>query len=268
MSAAGRAHADGSQPIIQYRDVHKAFDAPVLAGVEFSVMTGEMFAIFGPSGTGKSVLLKTTIGLIVPDRGDVLVEGESVYHGRRGALEAIRRKVGYVFQNAALFDSLNVLDNVAMGLPEDVLAGLDRPETTRRAWEALELVNLDPRQVLPKLPAELSGGMRKRVGIARAIIGRPRILLWDEPTTGLDPVNTAAVERLIERLSDELDVTSVVVTHDIEGGLAMCDRVAMLEGGRVRFCGTPEAFRASTDRVVQAFIDRAAAEAALDMAEA
>ncbi len=255
-------------PTIEYRDVYKAFDAPVLSGVDLTVDAGEMFAIFGPSGTGKSVLLKTTIGLIIPDRGDVIVQGESVYHGERGALDRIRGHVGYVFQNAALFDSLNVLENVAMGLSEEEQRGLSRLEVVRRTWESLELVNLDPRAVLAKLPAELSGGMRKRVGIARAIVGRPHILLWDEPTTGLDPVNTAAVERLIERLSDDLDVTSVVVTHDIEGGLAMCDRVAMLEGGRVRFCGTPEAFRASPDPVVQAFVDRAAAEAALDAAEA
>ena len=127
-------------------------------------------------------------------------------------------------------------------------------------------MNLDPAAVFGKLPAELSGGMKKRVGIARAIVGRPRILLWDEPTTGLDPINTAAVERLIVRLSRDLETTSLVVTHDIEGGLAMSDRVAMLEGGRVRFLGTPDEFRASPDPVVRAFVDRAAAEAALDLA--
>jgi phospholipid/cholesterol/gamma-HCH transport system ATP-binding protein len=137
-------------------------------------------------------------------------------------------------------------------------------EISRRVWEAIEIVNLEPRQVLSKLPSELSGGMKKRVGIARAIVGRPEILLWDEPTTGLDPVNTVAVERLIKRLADELEVTSLLVTHDIEGGLAMCDRVAMLDSGVLRFCGTPEQFVASSDPVVQAFVDRSAAEAALD----
>jgi phospholipid/cholesterol/gamma-HCH transport system ATP-binding protein len=126
-------------------------------------------------------------------------------------------------------------------------------------------VNLEPREVLAKIPSELSGGMKKRVGIARAIVGRPKILLWDEPTTGLDPINTAAIERLIQRLSDELEVTSLLVTHDVEGGLEMCDRVAMLEGGTLRFCGTPEEFRSCSDPVVRAFVDRAAAEAALDM---
>ncbi len=253
--------------MIEYRHVYKAFDQPVLAGVDLRVETGEMFALFGPSGTGKSVLLKTTIDLITPDAGDVCVDGESVYHGPPGALERARRQVGYVFQNAALFDSMNVFENVAMGIPEAVLEREDRLTTARKVWSALELVNLEPRQILEKIPAELSGGMKKRVGIARAIVGRPRILLWDEPTTGLDPVNTAAVERLIARLSRELETTSLVVTHDIEGGLEMCDRVAMLEGGRLRFCGTPEAFRASDDPMVQAFVDRAAAERALDMAE-
>lgn len=251
--------------MIHYRNVHKAFDLPVLSGVDLQVETGEMFALFGPSGTGKSVLLKTTIGLVTPDRGDVEVDGVSVYHGGKGALRKVRHSVGYVFQNAALFDSFNVFDNVAMGIPEDELSGLPRLEVARRVGRALELVNLEPREVMSKLPAELSGGMKKRVGIARAIVGRPDILLWDEPTTGLDPINTAAVERLITRLSGELEVTSLLVTHDIEGGLDICDRVAMLDGGRLRFCGTPDEFRASTDHVVRAFVDRAAAEAALDM---
>jgi phospholipid/cholesterol/gamma-HCH transport system ATP-binding protein len=252
--------------VIEFKDIHKAFDAPVLSGVSLKVGTAEMFGLFGPSGTGKSVLLKTTIGLIQPDRGDVLVGGLSAYHGEKENLSRIRRKVGYVFQNAALFDSLNVYENVEMGLPEDVLAGLARTEISRRIWDALELVNLVPREVLTKLPSELSGGMRKRVGIARAIVGRPEILLWDEPTTGLDPVNTAAVEMLIARLSGELQTTSMIVTHDIEGGLEMCDRVAMLDQGILRFCGTPEAFRTSEDPMVRAFIDRAAAEAALNLA--
>ena len=251
---------------IEYRDIYKAFDVPVLSGITLSVGEGEMFALFGPSGAGKSVLLKTTIGLLDPDRGDVRVAGRSVYFGGQGDLSEIRQRVGYVFQSSALFDSLNVLDNVLMGIPEEELGSLDRLKSARRAWEALELVNLDPTAVLAKLPAELSGGMKKRVGIARAIVGRPSILLWDEPTTGLDPINTVAVERLIVRLSKELETTSLLVTHDVEGGLALCDRVAMLEGGRMRFCGTPEAFRDSTDSVVQAFVDRAAAEAALDLA--
>ena len=258
---------NGSEPVIEYLNVFKAFDAPVLSGVSLSVQKGEMFALFGPSGTGKSVLLKTTMALITPDQGDVRVAGDSVYFGDRRSLEQIREKVGYVFQYAALFDSLTVFENIEMGIAEKTLRGMSRAEVQRRAWESLELVNLEPSQVVGKLPAELSGGMKKRVGIARAIAGRPEILLWDEPTTGLDPVNTAAIERLITRLSDELHTTSLLVTHDVEGGLDMCDRVAMLEGGRLRFCGTPEAFRVSDDPVVKAFGDRAAATAALDVLE-
>jgi phospholipid/cholesterol/gamma-HCH transport system ATP-binding protein len=251
--------------MIRYRNIHKAFDAlPVLRGVSLNVEPGEMFAIFGPSGTGKSVLLKTTLALVRPDRGDVEVDGISVYHGPRGTLDKIRRRVGYVFQNAALFDSLNVYENVTQGIPEPELRGAPASETARRVWAAVETVNLDPNEVLSKIPSELSGGMRKRVGIARAIVGRPKVLLWDEPTTGLDPVNTAAVERLITRLSNELEVTSLLVTHDIEGGLDICDRVAMLDGGLVRFCGTPAEFRACPDPRVRAFVDRAAAEAELD----
>ncbi len=252
--------------MIHYRGVYKAFDIPVLTGVDLQVEAGEMFALFGPSGTGKSVLLKTTLSLIVPDRGDVEVDGMSVYFGPVSNIEKIRRKIGYVFQHAALFDSLNVFENVAMGLPEDELARTPRKEVARRVWDALEIVNLEPREILSKLPSELSGGMKKRVGIARAIVGRPQILLWDEPTTGLDPINTAAVERLIKRLSGDLEVTSLLVTHDVEGGLQICDRVAMLHSGTLRFCGTPEEFRNSPDNVVRAFVDRAAAAAALDMA--
>lgn len=252
--------------MITYRSIHKAFDVPVLKGVDMTIETGEMFALFGPSGTGKSVLLKTTLALVVPDRGDVEVDGLSVYYGPPGTIEKVRRKIGYVFQHAALFDSLNVFDNVAMGMPEEELAKMSRAEVTRRVWDALDIVNLEPKEILAKIPSELSGGMKKRVGIARAIVGRPEILLWDEPTTGLDPINTAAVERLIKRLSKELEVTSLVVTHDVEGGLLMCDRVAMLDSGTLRFCGTPDEFRNSPDPVVRAFVDRAAAEAALDLA--
>lgn len=255
------------EAVIRFRNTHKAFGRPVLSGVDLDVRDGEMFALFGPSGTGKSVLLKTTIGLVVPDRGDVEVAGRSVYFGGAGSLAWVRRLVGYVFQNAALFDSMDVYRNVEMGLPAVRLRRMSRDEAARSVWEALDLVNLDPAAVMRLLPAELSGGMKKRVGIARAIVGRPRILLWDEPTTGLDPVNTVAVERLIQRLSGELRVTSMIVSHDVEGALWMCDRVAMLEGGRIRFCGGPDDFRTADDPVVRAFVDRAAAEAALGAGE-
>jgi len=245
--------------VIEYRRVYKAFDAPVLAGVSLTVHDGERLAIVGPSGTGKSVLLKTTIGLIVPDRGDVVIDGESVFSGQPGALLRIRQKAGYVFQNAALFDSLNTYENVSLGIQEQEAKRLGRREVARRVWHALEDVNLDPTAVLPKLPSELSGGMRKRVGLARAIVGRPQILLYDEPVTGLDPVNAAAVDRLIVDIAEKTKVTSIIVTHDIEGALSICDRIGLLEGGKLRFIGTPSEFRRSDQPLVRAFADRQAA---------
>lgn len=241
---------------VEFIDVHKAFDAPVLAGVDLSVARGETLAVVGHSGTGKSVLLKTTIGLITPDRGDVRIDGESVFDSSRGTLLEIRRKVGYVFQNAALFDSMNVFENVGQGLSERELAELGQAEVLRRVVEALRHVNMDPNAVLGKLPSELSGGMRKRVGIARAIVGEPEILLYDEPVTGLDPVNATVVHRLIAQLQQDLGVTSLLVTHDIEGSLPISDRVALLDRGRIRFVGTPDEFRASDDTLVRAFLER------------
>jgi phospholipid/cholesterol/gamma-HCH transport system ATP-binding protein len=242
--------------LIEYRDVYKAFDAPVLTGVSLTVAEGDTLALVGPSGTGKSVLLKTTIGLIVPDRGDVLVEGVSVVSASEKELREIRRKAGYVFQYAALFDSLNVFENVSLGIQEEIAKELGRREVLRRVCHALEDVNLDPQAVLHKLPAELSGGMRKRVGLARSIVGRAEILLYDEPVTGLDPVNAAAVSRLITQIAERTGVTSIVVTHDIEGVLSVCDRIALLDSGKLRFVGTPEEFQRSDDPVVKAFADR------------
>jgi phospholipid/cholesterol/gamma-HCH transport system ATP-binding protein len=250
--------------VIEYIDVHKAFDVPVLSGVELTVATGETLSIVGPSGTGKSVLLKTTNGLLPPDRGDVRIDGVSVYRSDGDAAKQARRKAGYVFQYAALFDSMNVLENVCMGLPDAEAKRSSSPEVLAKICAALEDVNLDPALVLHKLPSELSGGMRKRVGLARAIVGRPQILLYDEPVTGLDPVNTAAISRLILDIRERARVTSIVVTHDIEQALEISDRVALLTHGRLRFVGTPAGFRASEDPVVRAFADRrAASEAAL-----
>lgn len=253
---------------IEYQDVHKRFDTPVLSGVNLTVMRGETVSILGTSGTGKSVLLKTTIGLITPDRGDVKIDGKSVYQTSRLDLRALRRTVRYVFQYAALFDSLNIYDNVAMGLDPEEIRTLSRQVMLERIATSLENVNLDPRKVLSKLPAELSGGMRKRVGLARAIVGEPRIILYDEPVTGLDPVNAATVNRLIMSIAERTKVTSIVVTHDVEGSLEMSHRVALLDNGTLRFVGSPEEFRRSDDPLVNAFADRrAAAQAALRLIE-
>jgi phospholipid/cholesterol/gamma-HCH transport system ATP-binding protein len=247
--------------MIEYRGIHKSFDVPVLRGIDLTVATGETFGIVGPSGCGKSVLLKTTIGLIVPDRGDVRIDGQSVFHASRRAFDGLLRKVGYVFQSSALFDSMTVAENVAYGLRDDVARDLGREEVWRRTARALEDVNLQPRLVAGKLPSELSGGMRKRVGLARAIVGRPEILLYDEPVTGLDPVNTAGVQRLIGTIARGLQATSVIVTHDVEGALEICDRIGLLHQGRLRLVGTPEEFRRSHDPIVRAFADRRQAEA-------
>jgi phospholipid/cholesterol/gamma-HCH transport system ATP-binding protein len=247
-----------ADPLIAFRDVHKAFDHPVLDGVSLEVHEGETVSILGPSGTGKSVLLKTSIGLISVDSGDVIVDGESVLNGAK-ALKGIRSKVGYVFQYAALFDSMTVYENVALGIQDDQARELGPAEVRKRIETALEGVNLDPAAVLTKLPSELSGGMRKRVGLARATVGRPRILFYDEPVTGLDPVNTAAVSLLIGKIRDAYGVTSLVVTHDVEQALEISDRVVLLDHGKLRFVGTPQEFRTNTDPLVHAFGDRKAA---------
>jgi phospholipid/cholesterol/gamma-HCH transport system ATP-binding protein len=246
----------GGDAMVEFQDVYKRFDQPVLAGVELAVGRGETISIVGHSGTGKSVLLKTTIGLITPDAGDVVVDGDSVARANRRTLARIRRKVGYVFQNAALFDSMSVFENVAQGLSDEEQRDLGTRRLTQEVSSALEHVNLDPSKVLAKLPSELSGGMRKRVGIARAIVGRPEILLYDEPVTGLDPVNGTVVHRLIAQLAEEMGVTSIIVTHDIEGALPISDRVAMLDHGRIRFVGTADEFRTSDDALVRAFLER------------
>jgi phospholipid/cholesterol/gamma-HCH transport system ATP-binding protein len=247
--------------VIEYRAIRKRFDFPVLCGVDLTVATGETGAIVGPSGCGKSVLLKTTIGLVQPDSGDVLIDGESVFRATAADLRRILRKVGYVFQNAALFDSLDVYDNVAMGIRQDEARVLEGRKLQARVVRALEDVNLDPPQVMGKLPAELSGGMRKRVGLARAIVGRPEILLYDEPVTGLDPVNSASVARLIGEIGRRTGVTTVMVTHDVEGALEICDRIALLHDGRLRFVGPPAQFRRSADPLVRAFAHPGAAAA-------
>ncbi len=253
---------------IQYEDVHKRFDTPVLSGVSLSVMRGETISILGTSGTGKSVLLKTTIGLITPDRGDVKIDGVSVYQSDAKEVRRLRHMVRYVFQYAALFDSLNIYDNVAMGLDPETIRSLDKKTMLDRIASSLENVNLDPAKVLSKLPAELSGGMRKRVGLARAIVGEPQIILYDEPVTGLDPVNAATVNRLIMSIAERTKVTSIVVTHDVPGALEMSHRVALLDNGKLRFVGSPDDFRRSEDPLVMAFADRdAAARAALKLIE-
>jgi len=240
---------------IEFRGIHKSFGRQVvLRGVDLTVHEGETLVLLGPSGTGKSVLIKHAIGLLRPDAGDVFVDGVSIVRATPEELLAVRRRVGYVFQNAALFDSMTVLENLWLALDDD--RNLRSVESCRdEAAELLEKVNLD-RTVLDKYPAELSGGMRKRVGIARAIASRPKYLLYDEPTTGLDPVNAENIDRLIMELRRELGVTSIVVTHDLESAFQVGDRIALLYEGRIHACGTPDAILANDDPVVRKFVRR------------
>jgi phospholipid/cholesterol/gamma-HCH transport system ATP-binding protein len=237
--------------VIEFQDLRKAFDGRlVLDGFSLEVKDGETMVIIGFSGAGKSVALKHVVGLLHPDGGDVIVDGRPVSTLDRLALTALRRDVGYVFQFAALFDSMTVAENVALGLQR---RGLDEPEMAERVAEALALVDLTGTET--KLPAELSGGMRKRVGIARAIALKPRYILYDEPTTGLDPVTSAVIDRLMVRTRERLGVTGVVVTHDLRSAYTVGDRIAMLYEGRIRQVGTVEAIRRSEDPVVQQFIE-------------
>lgn len=241
--------------MIEFRGVWKTFGAePILQGVDLTVREGETLVLLGPSGTGKSVLLKHAIRLLVPDRGDVMVDGVSIPDASQSQLKAVRRRVGYVFQNAALFDSLTVLQNLALAI-ESEDERRPRSELRLEATELLGRVNLDP-AVLDQYPAELSGGMKKRVGIARAIASRPRYVLYDEPTTGLDPVNADIIDALIVELARDLGVTSIVVTHDLESAFQVGDRVALLTQGTLRASGTPEEILASDDPVVQRFMHR------------
>lgn len=241
--------------MIRIRDVHKRFGAMVvLDGVTLDVNEGETLALLGPSGTGKSVLLKHIIGLIKPDSGDIDVDGQHVPTLDRQALAKLRRTIGYVFQNGALFDSDNVYENIRMGLTDpDQFA--DQEFARERVAECLRLVNLPP-ETMHKMPSELSGGMRKRVGISRAIAGSPKYVLYDEPTSGLDPVNSDIIDSLVRRLNDELGVTGIMVTHDVRGAFRTADRIALLTGGKVVAEGTPEAFRSSSDPQVRAFLER------------
>jgi phospholipid/cholesterol/gamma-HCH transport system ATP-binding protein len=241
--------------MIQLRNVHKRFGAQlVLNGVDFEVQEGETVALLGPSGTGKSVLLKHIIGLIKPDQGTVIVDDREVNRLKRHQLSELRSRIGYVFQNGALFDSMDVFENVRLGIT-DQDRYQDIEYCRQRVTECLHLVNLAP-EVMQKFPAELSGGMRKRVGIARAIAGNPKYLLYDEPTSGLDPVNADVIDGLIKRLSDELGVTSVMVTHDVRGAFRTADRLALLTEGRIVQQGTPQDFLTSGNPKVREFLER------------
>ena len=239
-----------TDPVIRVRNLVKSFGGPrILDGVTLDIHAGETVSVLGRSGTGKSVLLKTIIALLDPDAGEVEVLGRHLHRlDERGRLEA-RKDLGYVFQGAALFDSLTVLENVGFSLVQRHLA----PEEIRqRVTEALSEVGLA--HAIDRYPSELSGGMQKRVGLARAIISRPRIVLYDEPTTGLDPLTTDTINDIIVALQRSHRMTSIVVTHDIRSALTISDRLVMLDQGRIVAEGTPTEIRAHQDPWVQRFL--------------
>jgi len=237
--------------VIEFQDLHKAFDGKqVLQGLSLKIRDAETVVIIGYSGTGKSVALKHIVGLLQPDAGDVIVDGQAVSTLDRNGLTLLRRGIGYVFQFAALFDSMTVAENLELGLRR---RGLDEEEIQERVREALALVDLSGTG--DRMPAELSGGMRKRVGIARAIALRPRYILYDEPTTGLDPVTSAVIDRLMVRTREHLGVTGVVVTHDMRSAYTVGDRIAMLYEGRVRQVGSVAEIQETEDPVVRQFIE-------------
>ena len=236
--------------MIRLDGVCKAFGSRIiLNGVDLDVADGRNTVIIGRSGSGKSVTLRCIIGLIQPDAGRVLVDDAVVAGLDRDGLAALRGKIGYVFQFAALFDSMTVAENIALGLKR---RGFGQDEIGERVRQSLALVDLAG--VEEKLPSELSGGMRKRVGIARAVVLRPRYILYDEPTTGLDPVTTAVMNELMIRTRD-MGVTGVIVTHDMGSAFVVGDRIAMLHEGRIRQAGTADEIRATEDPVVRQFIE-------------
>ncbi len=241
--------------MIEMKGVYKRFGTQVvLGGVDFRVEDGETLALLGPSGTGKSVLLKHIVGLIRQDAGTVLVDGKDVAKLKRDELRELRSTIGYVFQNGALFDSMSVFENIRLGITnEDKFR--DEAYCAERVARCLQLVNLAP-ETGDKFPAQLSGGMRKRVGISRAIAGTPKYLLYDEPTSGLDPVNSDIIDELVKSLAVELKCTSVMVTHDVRGAFKVADRLALLTGGKLVQQGTPQDFMKSTVPEVREFLER------------
>jgi phospholipid/cholesterol/gamma-HCH transport system ATP-binding protein len=237
--------------IIDLQNLHKRFGKlVVLDGVSMAIEAGKNLVVLGPSGTGKSVLLKHIVGLLRPDKGKVFFEGQRIDVLPERKLGDVRSNFGFLFQMGALFDSLNNLENVAFPLIEHTT--MPKAEIYAIAQQKLEMVGLP--DVAKKMPMELSGGMRKRVALARAIAMNPKVILYDEPTTGLDPIRSEVINELILKLQRELQVTSIVVTHDMQSAFKVADRMILLFEGKIRFDGTPEEIRKSDDTIVKRFI--------------
>lgn len=240
--------------MIEIENLHKAFGSKqVLRGVNLTIHEGETMVIVGRSGCGKSVMLKHIVGLLRPDAGTVKVEGKEINSLSQKELYIMRRKIGYLFQSGALFDSMNVEENVALPLVEATVRP-PQSEIDRAVAEKLELVGLPGIQKLK--PSELSGGMRKRVGLARALVTDPAFILYDEPTTGLDPIMSDSIDNLIKDVASKVKATAIVVTHDMFSVKNVADRVAMMHEGRVYFTGKPDELLNSTDQIIYEFIKR------------
>ncbi len=239
--------------MIELKNVYKSFgEKKVLNGVNLTINKGETLVIIGKSGCGKSVMLKHIVGLLKPDKGDVIIEGQSIVSMKQKELYSMRKKFGFLFQGAALFDSMTVAENVGLGLRENKRMKDDM--ISKVVSEKLELVGLPGIENMS--PSDLSGGMKKRVSLARAIADEPEYILYDEPTTGLDPVMSDNIDELIRDLSDKLKVTSIIVTHDIFSVIEVAKRVVMMEGGVVYFSGTPQELFASKDEHIIEFLKR------------
>lgn len=240
------------EPVIELDHVSLAFDTPILQDVSFAARKGETICVVGESGTGKSTILKLILRLLVPDKGQVRIFGDDITSLTFTEALEVRQKMGMVFQGAALFDSMSVFENIAYPLREHT--DLNDDQIEQRVREKLEFVDLDPDKVMEQLPSELSGGMRKRVGIARGMADNPEIMLYDEPTSGLDPLTTGTITLLILKLQRELGVTSVVVSHDIRSVFRMATKVAVLHNRHIEFFGTPEEMAASDDSYLRDFL--------------
>jgi phospholipid/cholesterol/gamma-HCH transport system ATP-binding protein len=247
-----REDGDGGRAVIELSRVDLAFDVPILQDISFMAREGETIAVVGESGTGKSTILKLILRLLVPDRGTVCIDEQDITDLSFEEALKVRQKMGMVFQGAALFDSMTVFENIAYPLREHT--DLKEDEIEERVREKLEFVDLDPDRVMEQMPAELSGGMRKRVGIARGMANNPEIMLYDEPTSGLDPLTTGTITRLIKKLQMELGVTSVVVSHDMRSVFRMASKVALLHDKSICYFGDPEEMIASDDPYIREFL--------------
>ncbi len=249
----GVSPASPAGPLIRFVHVKKRFGPKVIfSDFNLEIGRGETLTVMGASGIGKSVMLKLLIGLIKPDAGEIVFDGTNIAGMDDEGLSEVRRRIAYLFQGAALFDSLSVGENVAYGLREQFWNKMSEAEIQARVAQALELVGLPGIQLMR--PSDLSGGMKKRVGLARTLALQPEVILYDEPTTGLDPINTARINHLIRGIQRALKVTSIVVTHDMGTAFSVSDRLAMIGRGRVLMVGTKEEFKATTNETVHDFI--------------